>query len=44
MVLYKIKNLLPKKYILKHSHPVVLTTGLKFEKTEWKKIFQNEKR
>ena len=44
MVLYKIKNLLPKKDILKHSHPVVLTTGLKFEKTEWKKIFQNEKR
>ena len=33
MILHIIKNLLSIKDILKHSHPVVLATTLKFEKT-----------
>ena len=30
MILYAVKNQLPIKDILKHSHPVVLTITLKF--------------
>ena len=37
MILHIIKNLLSIKDILKHSHPVVLATTLKFEKTAFQK-------